>query len=66
MEAGAKGVKIQLSGRLGGAEMSRTREGQPRLDSAVDAAGQDRLRLRRGQDRPGHIGVKVWINHGNY
>lgn len=24
MEAGAKGIKVQLSGRLGGAEMART------------------------------------------
>ena len=53
MDGGAKGVKIQLSGRLGGSEMSRTEKANLGLDPAVHAAGQDRLRLRRGQDRPG-------------
>ena len=47
MEAGAKGIKIQLAGRLGGAEMSRREKADCRLDSAVHAAGEDRLRVRR-------------------
>ena len=50
MDGGARGVKIQLSGRLGGSEMSRTEVGQPRVDPPEHAPGQDRLRLLRGQD----------------
>ena len=50
MEAGAKGIKIQLAGRLGGSEMARREKADRRLDSAVDAAGQDRLRLYRSHD----------------
>ena len=53
MDGGAKGVKIQLSGRLGGAEMSRTEAAAAGLGSPEHAAGQDRLRLRRGQDGAG-------------
>ena len=50
MRSGAKGIRIQCSGRLGGAEMSRSefyREG--RVPAAHAACGH-RLRLLRGQD----------------
>ena len=50
MRSGAKGVRIQCSGRLGGAEMSRSefyREGRV---PAAHAARRHRLRLLRGQD----------------
>ena len=53
MEAGAKGIKIQLAGRLGGSEMARREKADRRLDPALHAAGEDRLRLCRSQDRPG-------------
>ena len=53
MDGGAKGVKIQLSGRLGGSEMSRTEAADLGLDPPDHAAGQDRLRLHRGQDGAG-------------
>lgn len=49
MKAGAKGIKIQCGGRLGGAEMSRSefyREGRVPLH----APRERRLRLLRGQD----------------
>lgn len=64
MKAGAKGVRVQCSGRLGGAEMSRTewyREGQVPLHTLranVDY-GFDEARTTYGR-----IGVKVWIYHG--
>ena len=48
--AGAKGVRVQVSGRLGGAEMSRSefyREGRV---PAAHAPREHRLRLLRGQD----------------
>ena len=50
MDGGAKGVKIQLSGRLGGSEMSRTESANLGSIPLSHAAGQDRLRLLRGQD----------------
>ncbi|GAB6164800.1 30S ribosomal protein S3 [Thermostilla marina] len=66
MEAGAKGIKIQLSGRLGGAEMSR-REKQiagsiplSTLRANIDY-GFTEARIPQGQ-----IGVQVWINLGMF
>src|SRR5271157_1271009 len=66
MEAGAKGIKIQLSGRLGGAEMSR-REKQisgsiplSTLRANIDYGFAEALIAQ------GHIGVQVWINQGTY
>ena len=66
MQAGAKGVRIQVSGRLGGAEMSRkfvTREGSiplSTLQANVDYA------LVASHTTYGTIGVKVWIYKGMY
>ncbi|QBI20458.1 30S ribosomal protein S3 [Egibacter rhizosphaerae] len=64
MKAGAKGVRVQCSGRLGGAEMSRTewyREGQVPLHTlrADIDYGFDEARTTYGR-----IGVKVWIYKG--
>ncbi len=54
LRAGAKGIRVQCSGRLAGAEMSRSefyREGRVPLHTpAAHAARQHRLRLLRGQD----------------
>ena len=52
MRRGAKGVKIRLSGRLGGAEMSRIgdRDGRPR--AAAHAARRHRLRAWSTRTRP--------------
>jgi len=64
MEAGAKGIKIQLAGRLGGAEMSR-REKQisgsiplSTLRAKIDYG------LAEAKTAQGHIGVQVWVNQG--
>lgn len=64
LKGGAKGVRIQCAGRLGGAEMSRTewyREGQVPLQTlrADIDYGFDEARTTYGR-----IGVKVWIYHG--
>jgi small subunit ribosomal protein S3 len=66
MGAGAKGIKIKLSGRLGGSEMSR-RVGDSKgkiplqmLDARIDYA------LAEAKTVAGVIGVKVWIYLGNY
>jgi len=64
MKAGAKGIRVQCSGRLGGAEMSRTewyREGRVPLHTlrAKIDYGLDEARTTYGR-----IGVKVWIYTG--
>jgi small subunit ribosomal protein S3 len=64
MRQGAKGIKIQVSGRLAGAEMARREwqmEGQvPRatLRSNIDYAAAEALTTF------GRIGVKVWVYKG--
>jgi small subunit ribosomal protein S3 len=64
MDAGAAGVKVQISGRIGGAEIARTewyKEGRVPLHT---------LRMNidysegRAETTYGSIGVKVWINKG--
>ena len=65
-ERGAKGVKLQISGRLGGADIART-------ETAV--WGQVPLQTLRADIRYGYavslttygtIGVKAWIYRGEY
>ena len=66
MEAGAKGVKIQLSGRLGGAEMSRCEKayrGSVPLSTLRRHVDYGFAVARTAQ---GAIGVKVWIDLGDY
>ncbi|KKU15122.1 MAG: 30S ribosomal protein S3 [Microgenomates group bacterium GW2011_GWC2_45_8] len=64
MAAGAKGIKIQLSGRIGGAEIGRS-EKYPigtiptqTLRSDIDYAQVPAL------TRSGYVGIKVWIYKG--
>ncbi|WP_062305143.1 30S ribosomal protein S3 [Alicyclobacillus sendaiensis] len=64
MRAGAKGVRVQVSGRLGGAEIARTEgyvEGTVPLQTLradIDYA------LAEAHTTYGRIGVKVWIYRG--
>src|SRR5436853_4836158 len=64
MRSGAKGVKIQVSGRLGGAEMART-EGYSdgRVPLHTLRADID-YGFFEARTTFGRIGVKVWINKG--
>ncbi len=66
MTAGAKGVKIQISGRLGGAEMSR--QETFRLGSIPLQTLQANVDYGFSQSYTtyGVIGVKVWIYKGMY
>ena len=66
MAAGAKGVKIQISGRLGGAEMSRTLD--VRLGSLPLSTLQANINYGFAEafTTYGAIGVKVWIYKGEY
>ena len=64
MRAGAEGIKIQIAGRVGGAEMARTetvKEGRIPLHTFradIDYA------LAEALTKVGIIGVKVWIFRG--
>jgi small subunit ribosomal protein S3 len=66
MDGGARGVKVLLAGRLGGSEMSRS-EG-----SNLGSIPLSTLRARidygftEAKTAQGHIGVKVWVNQGDY
>jgi small subunit ribosomal protein S3 len=66
MEAGAKGIKIQLAGRLGGSEMAR------REKQIAGAMPLSTLRAKidygfiEAKTAQGHIGVQVWVNQGVY
>ena len=63
--AGAKGIRVQCSGRLGGAEMSRSefyREGRVPLHTL--RANID-FGLFEAKTTFGQIGVKVWIYKGD-
>ena len=62
---GAKGVKITLSGRLGGAEMSRTvTEMDGRVPRSTLRADID-FGVVHAHTTYGRIGVKVWIYRGD-
>ncbi|MET7637495.1 30S ribosomal protein S3 [Streptomyces sp. NPDC005438] len=65
MKAGAKGIKIQCGGRLGGAEMSRSefyREGRVPLHTLRANVDYGFFEARTTF---GRIGVKVWIYKGD-
>ncbi len=66
MDAGAKGIKVQLAGRLGGAEMAR-REKQ--ISGSIPLSTL-RAKIDYGffeaKTAQGHIGIQVWINQGMY
>ena len=64
--SGISKIRIQMSGRLGGAEMARQET------SMVGSIPLSTLRARidfgftEAKTAQGHIGIKVWINNGDY
>jgi len=66
MDAGAKGIKVQLAGRLGGAEMAR------REKAILGSIPLSTLRAKidygfaEASTAQGNIGCQVWINQGMY
>jgi small subunit ribosomal protein S3 len=65
MRAGAKGIRIELAGRLGGAEMSRReKEVQGSVPLHTVRADIDYHYARASYPGSGIIGVKVWIYKG--
>jgi small subunit ribosomal protein S3 len=64
MRSGAKGVKVQVSGRLGGAEMARRESySDGRVPLHTMRADID-YGFHEAKTTFGRIGVKCWINKG--
>jgi len=64
MRSGAKGVKLQVSGRLGGSEMARTESyADGRVPLHTLRANID-YGFYEARTTAGRIGVKCWINKG--
>ncbi|MDP2744291.1 MAG: 30S ribosomal protein S3 [Dehalococcoidia bacterium] len=65
MQAGAKGIKVECSGRLGGAEIARTehmRQGQVplhKIRADIDYGFTEAVTMM------GRIGVKAWVYRGD-
>jgi len=66
MEAGAKGIKIQLAGRLGGAEMARREKQMSGSVPLSTLRAKIDYGFTEAKTAQGHIGVQVWVNQGMY
>ena len=67
MRAGAQGIKIRLSGRLGGAEMCRSEEHKEGRVPLHTLRADIDYGLYEALTSYGKIGVKVWVYNGmNY
>ena len=64
IQAGAKGIKIQLSGRINGAEIGRTEKYfQGSVPTQTIRANIDYFQVP-AKTRSGYVGIKVWIYKG--
>jgi small subunit ribosomal protein S3 len=66
MDAGAKGIKIRLAGRLGGAEMARIEKQNAGSIPLSTLRAKIDYGFTEAMTAQGHIGVQVWINQGMY
>jgi len=66
MEAGAKGIKVQLAGRLAGSEMARTEVAMAGSIPLSTLRARVEYGFTEAKTAQGHIGIKVWINNGDY
>ncbi len=66
MEAGAKGVRVQLAGRLAGAEMARSEKGMAGSIPLSTLRARVEYGFTEAVTAQGNIGIKVWINNGDY
>jgi small subunit ribosomal protein S3 len=66
MEAGARGIRLQLAGRLGGAEMARTESSMQGSIPLSTLRAKIEFGFTEAKTAQGHIGIKVWINNGDY
>src|SRR5438445_4725623 len=66
MEGGARGIKVQLSGRLGGAEMARQETNMLGSIPLSTLRAKIDFGFTEAHTAQGNIGIKVWINNGEY
>jgi small subunit ribosomal protein S3 len=66
MQAGAKGIKIQVSGRLGGAEIARTEKSTTGSVPLTTLQADVNYGYAIAFTTFGTIGVKTWIYRGMY
>ncbi len=64
MKNGAQGIKIRMSGRLGGAEMSRTEEHKEGRVPLQTLRADIDYGFAEAHTTYGKIGVKVWVYNG--
>jgi small subunit ribosomal protein S3 len=66
MDVGAKGIKIRLAGRLGGAEMARVEKQMTGSVPLSTLRAKIDYGFTEASTAQGNIGVQVWINQGMY
>jgi len=66
MEAGAKGIKIQLAGRLGGAEMARREKAIAGSIPLATLRAKIDYGFTEASTPQGNLGVQVWVYQGEY
>jgi len=66
MENGAKGVRIQLSGRLGGSEMARMESSMSGSIPLSTLRARVEYGFSEASTPQGNIGIKVWMNNGDH
>ena len=66
MEGGAKGIRLQLSGRLGGSEMARCEKGMEGSIPLSTLRAKVDYGFAEASTPQGNIGIKVWVNNGDF
>jgi small subunit ribosomal protein S3 len=66
MENGARGIKVQLSGRLGGSEMARCEKAMEGSIPLSTLRAKVEYGFAEASTAQGNIGIKIWINNGDY
>ena len=66
MEAGAKGIKVQLAGRLAGSEMARCEKAIAGSLPLSTLRAKIDYGFTEASTPQGNIGVQVWVNQGMY
>jgi len=66
MDAGAKGIKVQLAGRLGGAEMARREKANAGALPLSTIQAKINYGFAEASTPQGNIGVQVWVSQGSY
>jgi small subunit ribosomal protein S3 len=66
MDAGAKGIKVQLAGRLGGAEMARREKASAGSLPLSTLQAKIDYGFAEASTPQGNLGIQVWVNQGSY